>query len=422
MPLRVDRRGVERGLRLAAWVALLGLAGGSVTDGRVGGWAVARSAGHAELAAWTVDPRVAGIHLEVARGLDARTRDWLAALRAAGTPVTWSGEVPAVAASVTRATDPAGGVVVRIAAPEGTSVAVADELGPLDSAESRSGGVTFALATTVPMLRVTAAGVTFEVRVADSLAARRVAVLAAAGWEAKFLISALEERGWGVDARLVLAPGIATVQGRPWPLDTARHAAVVLLDSVTPGEARSAARFARAGGGVVLGPRVIAPEALGPLAPGRVGAAVRPPRLTPDGPEPRLGLVLRPAALDDRAVALETRGGRVAVSAVRAGAGRVALVGYEDTWRWRMTGGDDGVEAHRAWWADILGAAAYRAAAPVAGPAGAAPVAEWVRALGPATPAPPAETVGFPLWPVALVVCGASLLLEWTSRRLRGAP
>jgi hypothetical protein len=90
-----------------------------------------------------------------------------------------------------------------------------------------------------------------------------------------------------------------------------------------------------------------------------------------------------------------------------------------------MVGGDAGLEAHREWWADLVANVAHVGRTPRAtdGPVDEAPLAHLVARLGPPSP-PPANIDprrGIPAsWQFALFC--AALLLEWASRRLRGAP
>jgi hypothetical protein len=94
-----------------------------------------------------------------------------------------------------------------------------------------------------------------------------------------------------------------------------------------------------------------------------------------------------------------------------------------------MGGGDEAATAHREWWSRLVAAVAYT---PVVRRASAGdvvldetPLASLIDALGPAVPLdtslkPPRDETGITrlLFGVAIV----ALLLEWTSRRLRGAP
>src|SRR6185503_3808548 len=83
-------------------------------------------------------------------------------------------------------------------------------------------------------------------------ATQRVFVAGAAGWESKFIIAALEEHGWNVDAHLVVAPQRDVYQGARGTLDPSRYAAVVLADSAAAEAAGDLETFTRRGGGVVL--------------------------------------------------------------------------------------------------------------------------------------------------------------------------
>jgi hypothetical protein len=133
------------------------------------------------------------------------------------------------------------------------------------------------------------------------------------------------------------------------------------------------------------------------------------------------------ASLRPDAVALESRDANVMVAARRVDAGRVVQVGYDETWRWRMGGGDEAAAAHREWWSRLVAAVAYAPLVPrssVAATVDEMPLASLVDALGPATPldaslAPRRDTSRITWILFALVL--ASLLAEWTSRRLRGA-
>src|SRR5205814_8878706 len=95
------------------------------------------------------------------------------------------------------------------------------------------------------------------------------------------------------------------------------------------------------------------------------------------------------AALKPDGIALDRRSGAVAVAARRVGAGRLLQVGYDDSWRWRMSGGPASEIAHRDWWSRVVAAVAYvpevmPAAANVSG--AAAPLAHLIDRLGPARP------------------------------------
>jgi hypothetical protein len=406
---------------------------------------------------WTATPPSESLHLAADSLPGPAARDWLAALRRAGTAVGWSNErLAAVAVALEKSGDPAGGLRVLVAAPSGATVGLADDLSVLDSSPASAGGAAFRLGAATPGLRVSLGAHRAIPVPPDSLLPRRLVLLARAGWESKFILAVLEERGWEVDARLEVGPGMAVSQGAPLPPDTARHAAVIVLDSLAPAESQRVASFVRSGGGLVLGPEAARSPALAALAPAGRGARVGAATLTFTVSEPRRALSFTALSpLRAGAVVLESRGGRVAAAARRVGAGRVLQLGYHDTWRWRFSGGEDGPEAHRAFWAAVVSAAASRAV--VRGRDG-----EWVRtspeaqpphqanersAESPAirlresapdpaplpalhaslgepwttrsrTPRPPKP--GFPRGPVFALLVG-SLVIEWASRRLRGA-
>ena len=128
-------------------------------------------------------------------------------------------------------------------------------------------------------------------------------------------------------------------------------------------------------------------------------------------------------ALRADAVTIDRRSGNAVAAVRREGAGRVAIVGETESWRWRMAGGPDAPAEHRRWWAGIVSAVAYAPAmaTPRADPEGA-PYASLVHALGPAsreaTTIPPSTGSMLPAWLGAIIL--GLLLLEWASRRLRG--
>lgn len=424
MPSRADRDRLERALRWGAALLLAAAAWSALAPARAARRREVAAADTIALASWTGRPAAETLAVSVAEAPGPVVRAWLAALRAAGVAVSWHGEPEPVALAVEMRADPAGGARVLVAGRPDRMLVIADSLGPVDSARTRAGGVAFALPSWTGAVSAGTTRARARVSRGDTLAWRRIVVLGRAGWEARFVITALEERGWEADAQLAVAPGIAVRQGRPFPLDTARHAAVVVLDSLAGGDASAVVRFLAAGGGVVLGPGT----ATGLLA--AVAPALESPRVAPlprpvalDG---RPALARRPLRPRADAVALERRDGAIVAAARRAGPGRIVQVAYEDTWRWRLGGGDGAPDAHRDWWTDLVAAAARL---PAAAPRPAdvddpAPVAALVRAIGPAAATdPPAVVHQDPRrWLGWLAALGlASLLGEWASRRLRGA-
>jgi hypothetical protein len=254
-------------------------------------------------------------------------------------------------------------------------------------------------------------------------------VAGAAGWEAKFVVAALEESGWTVDARLFVGPGQDVVQGggARAGLDTSRHAAVVLLDSAAAEQTRGVEQFVRSGGGVVLAGDANRASRVASLVAWRAGKRETAPLGTLPGDTTWRGLSRLPldTIAPRRAVVLETRNGRPVVAARRHYSGRVAGVGYDQTWRWRMAGGDNGLVEHREWWSRVVASVAARPALVGTGvTTSAAPLASLYDVLGP--PAPEARALPVALSPGLLanvlgLMCLAALLTEWLLRRSRGA-
>ena len=384
---------------------------------------------------WTTSspPRSVRVTLDGGAVPAGYARQWLLALRRDGAAVRWGQRqdpmtpLMASAIDVEPVADPHGATRVEVAAPAGAEVTGRDAIGPFDSLRVMRGdaGVSILIPATLRTVDGVVGGTPARGAVVDSLTIRHLLVLGRAGWESKFLVRALEERGWAVDLRLGVAPRNDVIQGPGAPIDTARYAAVIAVDSSAAPAASRIAAYVRAGGGLVIVGS--AARVFRPLDSGTPG-----PRLRNDGvlsdTAPRRSLGLYPVtALVPAAVVLERRGDAVAVAARRVGQGRVVQVGYDDTWRWRMAGGDSSVARHRAWWAAVVASAAYAPRAPRAAPVDvdAAPLAHLVDALGP--PAPPTsamESARAPFDPTrspwvfgALLV---ALLAEWASRRLRG--
>jgi hypothetical protein len=253
-------------------------------------------------------------------------------------------------------------------------------------------------------------------------------VIGNAAWETKFVTAALEEEGWKVDAFIHVAPQVDVTQGAIASIDTSRYSAVVAVDEAAAPYADRIAQFARSGGGVVLTPQAAATDALASL---RSGAANRvsseDASIQASGSVNLANLPLAPiTSLRADAVPLEKRGSGVAVAARRVFAGRVAQLGYEDTWRWRMAGAPDAVRDHRLWWSNIVASVAYapRISRTINEGADAAPLASFVAAVGPSSSASSASNAAanvqrWPMWLFLLIA--VALLAETASRRLRGA-
>src|SRR5256885_34840 len=115
------------------------------------------------------------------------------------------------------------------------------------------------------------------------------------------------------------------------------------------------------GGGVVLEPSAAAIDAFSTL---RAGAVARQlasgDALQSAAPLNLAGLPVNAiTSLRDDAIPLEKRGAAVTSAARRFGAGRVLQLGYDDSWRWRMAGGDTGLRDHRQWWTRQVSSVAY---------------------------------------------------------------
>lgn len=359
-------------------------------------------------------------------------RDSLAALQRAGRSVTWSGEVAPLIAMAEPVREP--GDRWRIAALNDTPLLVRDSLGPLDSLDAVGALTTDAVRGAV---RVVAGNTEARVAPADSVVLGRVAVYGRAGWEPRFVIAALEEAGWLVDARLTLGRDRDVLQGEIVPR-RARHSAVIVFDTASLArEGALFARFVREGGGLVLAGEATAADV--PALRGLVGAQVtrvEPPETRSfEGHDPTHALPLH--VLGTRradAVLVESREGLPAIVARRVGAGRIVQMGYEDTWRWRMEGEGRAMEEHRTFWSRTVGLAAAASVAsrrpvmdglPVPRDIALddpAPRAALVHALGPASgesSAAPRGPRALPRW-LGLVILSL-LLAEWASRRGRGA-
>ena len=432
MPLHVDRvrrlaELVLRSIALTALVLLLWRALRPRPDAKT---ELARGNIAASLTRWTTSPPGA-MHVVFDSAPSEASRAWVRALARAGTPARWSSTRPIAPGAVTAepVPEPYGATRVRLASGVGEPVAIGDAAGLIDSLPQ--GGST-ELELTAIAGGVRAASSTFAATTTnrDSIALKPVLVLGSAGWESKFTIAALEERGWRVSSRVRVAPKIEITQGSLGAIDTARYSAVIVLDSSAAASASEITRYARSGGGVVLVGTTARSDAFAAIAPGSVGKRIAGVAGAVASSEPRTGLGAFPvASIRADAVPLESRDRSVLVAARRAGVGRVIQLGYDETWRWRMAGGDEAATAHREWWSRLVAAVAY---APIVRRVSAGdvmidetPLASLIDALGPPVSldtnlTPPRDETGITrlLFAVAL----AALLLEWTSRRLRGVP
>lgn len=429
MPSRAEwRRGVEWALRIALVTVLALALWRSIRAARPGAGSVATRASTLGEAfrRVTASPRAGELDVNVDETVPAMERAWLAALRNAGVRVSWRGHVPAMALSVERAREPAGRVHVRVVADSGDAVVLRDSVGVIDSIRAATGASVEA-SDLVGRLTAQQSSFSASSRLPARSDRRGVIVLGRAGWESRFVLAALGEAGWRVRGRLPVAPGVSVVDASLLPLDTARYDAVIALDSTAADLAPAIARFVAQGGGAVIAGSALDVGALRGIAPARAGAR-RPGRILLEGDTlTRADLPLRPlVAVRDDAVPLERQAAGVVVAIRRAGTGRVAAVGYDESWRWRMQGGSAGEDAHREWWSRIIGLVAPERASPesaVSGRSDAAPRAALVAALGEpsAASAPSGGSTSNRLPLVLLVLALVALLAETASRRFRGA-
>ena len=381
------------------------------------------------LAAWTTGPAPRDVQVQLDAVPSAATREWLGALAAGGLHVSWIPRGPDVvgaALAVVPRPDPAGRVSLAGAAPSGARVTLSDDLGSLDSMIVRGGGATAEGPPPVGMASATLTGSVARAATADSLLLRPLLVIGRVGWESKFLVRALEERGWRVDLRLALTPHANLAQGVSTPLDTGRVAAVLVVGEATGEDPSALEHYVRNGGGLILLDG--AERGLARLAAGdtNVGRRTAEAPVAERGEVPPARVILRPiVTLQDNARAVESRSGQTAVALRAYGAGRVEQVGYRDLWRWRMMGGDSGVVAHRRWWSARVSEVAYAPAIEMQQPlrADPAPLVAWIDRFG--SPRVSTHELTFPFrrpspaWLFSALL--AALLAEWWSRRLRGA-
>ena len=345
MPSRAEpaservRRLTELVLRAVALAALAALLWRAVQPRPATSGEVAAGDVTPMLQRWTLSaPRE--LHVLLDRAPDASTRDWIRALARAGSVARWSASRPLRPSAVVAepASEPSGATRVRFAAAVGEPVSIGDAAGMIDT-WPRGGPAELELASVAGSVR--AAGATFSATTVarDSFALRPVLVIGSAGWESKFTIVALEERGWRVASRVRVAPNVEVTQGPLGAIDTARYSAVVALDSSAAGSATSIARFAREGGGVILAGAAARVGGVSSIVAGSVGQRVAGVAGAIASASPRTGLGVFPVtSLAGDAVALESRDNAVTVAARRVDAGRVVQSGYDETWRWRMAG------------------------------------------------------------------------------------
>lgn len=424
MRVRVERS--LRGIVIAVLAVMLwqSLHGQTDSGGRV---VNARGVSPAALGEWSALAKAAGrIHVQLDSVPSKIERAWLGALAGAGSRVTWSGDLAPLMIDAQPIASPTGGTKILVAAPNGSSGVLSDDVGAIDTVRAQFAGAALTLNSAADHLTAAVNGSVASTSQLDSLVLRRILVIGDAGWESKFVVAALEEEGWKVDAFIRVAPGVDVTQGSIAAIDSSRYSAVVALDGASSSYANRIMEFARTGGGVVLAPQAASLDAMAPLRAGAVGHAAR--AIQAGGSVSLATLALAPITLlRSDAIPLERRGGAIGIAARRIGAGRLLQLGYEDTWRWRMGAGDGAVRAHRVWWTGLVSSVAYAPRVPGGAKitlADEAPMVGLVAAIGPrASTAAMSNLSGGqsdrPAWLFLLLVL--ALVGEVASRRLRGA-
>jgi len=423
---------MEQGLRTISvgvlawmlWLSLVDKGGDTETSVRSG----TLTAFLGDISTRTLPPARISVALDSAPA--PMQRDWLAALEASGSNVTWWGNIPATAVSTTPVVSPRGGILVAVAAPAEAAVILSDAAGPIVTVKAEDGGARMAVAAASGAITARVAGANAQTVQRDSVAVRRLLVIGSAGWESKFVVAALEEDGWKVDARIRVAPGIEVSQGQSAVVDTSRYSAVIALDETAAAYASQTAAFVRKGGGLILAGKAASHDAFVALRPGRAGnavsAAIPAGSLEPGATTLRSLTLAAVANIRSDVTVLDRRGRAVAIAARRHGAGRVLQHGYGESWRWRMTGGETSVNDHRRWWSSAVSSVAYapRTRSQSVPALDDAPLARLTAALGPPSSADAASLAKdagpLPLWSL-FALLSISLLGEWASRRLRGA-
>jgi hypothetical protein len=421
---------IEQGLRGIVIVVLAVMLWQSLHEqSDSGGRAVsARGIGRATLSNWSSFAKAPGrIQVQLDSVPSKIERAWLSALAGAGSSVTWSGDLPSVMVDAQRVASPTGGTKLLVAAPSGSSVVMSDEVGVIDTLQTHDAGASVTLNSVADRLSARTKNSIASTVVRDSLVLHKILVIAGAGWESKFVLAALEEEGWKVDALIRVAPGVDVTQGST-AIDTSRYSAVVSLDAGASPYANRIVEFARNGGGVILGPGAASLDGMAPLRAAAVGPSTSENRGVQSGAVVSLAtLPLAPiASLRSDATPFEKRGAAVAIAAERTGPGRVLQIGYEDTWRWRMSGGDGAVRDHRLWWTRLVSSVAYAPRIPritSTMSTDEAPVIGLVASIGPGTPAEgmarlSARPSDWMIWLFVFLALG--LITEVASRRVRG--
>ena len=432
MPSRADVRirveQVLRGIVIAALALMLWQSLQAQADS--GGRALSVRGIGSALPKWSALARSPErIHVQLDSMPSSLERAWLAALAGAGSSVMWSGDLPPVMIDAQPLASPAGGTKVFVATPSGSSIVLADDIGVIDTARAENAGAALSHNSVAGKITARVNGSVASTVQRDSVVLHKILVIGAAGWESKFVVAALEEGGWKVDAFIRVAPGTDVTQGSAAVIDTSRYSAVIALDGAALPYATRIIEFAQTGGGVVLAPPAASLGAMGPLRAGSIGRPTSEARAIRAGGSVSLAtLAITPVtSLRSDALPLEKRAGSVTIAARRIGAGRALQLGYDETWRWRMSGGEGAVRDHRAWWTGLVSRVAYPPRVAIGTTATStddAPMIGLFAAIGPGTPASAMSNLSgkrsdLMAWLFVLLALG--LMGEVASRRLRGS-
>jgi hypothetical protein len=421
MPSHTRRRGLERVAQGVGLGCLALLAFGRPGEAPPVTVRAAELSG--ALQAATTRP-TAALHVELDAPPGPAERAWARALRVAGSRISWRADssIAPVAISVDPIGTPRGGLAWRALAPRGAEVR--DTVGTLWRTEE-AGAVEATTLSASALAVVTGRHVARPPEVDAAAPTQRVRVVGRAGWEPRFVAEALRAAGWvvEVDFTVTAAPspvGVRTATGRA-PLDTATHAAVVLVggDAVAPARLKE---FVRAGGGLVLLGEAIGHPAATELRPAVIDGELPPTpgALATEAPRRALkGWRLRPR---HDGVVIEAREASAVVVGRREHLGRVLAVGYDETWRWQMEGTEGSDVAYARWWSGLVASVSRARGVPPTGPGDPAPLASWHAALGGPGAPPPSPILARwdDRWLVGLALLG--FVSAWLSRRLRGLP
>lgn len=415
------RRWFEAGCRTAAVLVLAGMLYRALIPSEDSARAESRNAAISELTRVSVNDLPSRIHFDL-DGIPSPTqRAWQRALRGAGSKISWSGNLEPIAISIRPVAAPSAQSIVTATSFGPSAALLRDDISTIDSASGGRPLISASLPIASGRVRVVSGNDSAYATASDSAALKSILVIGKANWETKFVLAALEEAGWKTEAAISVAPSIAVTQGSIATIDTAHYSAVVALDESADSRAASIRTFVRSGGGLILGDAAARTTAFTAL---RVSEPGSPPRASTGDTVTRALSAFAPLRVGSDAIAVEQNKGMVSVAAKRVEFGRVIQIGYADTWKWRLQGPARGIDEHRDWWSHLLAQVAHASRSGVADGAGdPAPYSDLVNVAGlpsaqPQLSKPLSRSSSELLWMLGLFTL---LLVEWASRRLRGA-